>query len=189
MKPSWEDVPRSRFSFPSAFKMSTWMRRRREIAQALRGSQSLLMVDDEKSTVRTLEMTLRRLGYQVTAFTSPTKALEALRQRPGELDTVVTGQTMAKLRGFELAKQLLLTRADLPATLCTEHSDTVKESNAKDAGIREFLKKATGTRHWRRVSRCLSRANAVGSARTRCARRATGRRSRRGSRRSFRSGP
>ncbi len=102
----------------------------------------MLIVDDERSIARMQEIALKRLGYHVVAFTNATEALEAFRQKPSGPDIVVTDQTMPKLPGFELAKELLLTKPGLPIILCTGHSDTVKESDARAAGIRAFPEEA-----------------------------------------------
>ena len=112
---------------------------------ALRGSGSVLVVDDEKPIITIQETMLKLLGYKVTSFTSSTEALMAFRESPNEFDVIITDQTMPKMPGVELAKEMLKIRQDLPVILCTGHSDTVKESDAKAAGCRGYLKKPFDT--------------------------------------------
>ena len=105
------------------------------------GSESILFADDEESMVLMAELTLGRLGYKVTGCRNGAEALEAFRADPESFDLVITDQTMPKMTGASLAGELLRIRADLPIILCTGFSETVSEEQAKDVGVREYLKK------------------------------------------------
>ena len=54
---------------------------------------------------------------------------------------MVTDQTMPDVTGFELAKEILAIRADIPIIICTGFSDLVNADSAKAAGIRAFAMK------------------------------------------------
>nr|NJM02884.1 PAS domain S-box protein [Desulfobacula sp.] len=69
------------------------------------GSESILLVDDEKELLEAVKELLEDLGYAVSAFTNPVEALEAFRLNPGGVDIVITDMTMPGITGLELAKK------------------------------------------------------------------------------------
>jgi signal transduction histidine kinase len=106
-----------------------------------RGKERILLVDDEKAMVNTIQPIIERLGYKVTARTSSIEALEAFRANPGRFDLVITDFTMPNMTGMELAKTLLKLRSDIPIILCTGYSEHINEYKAIASGIREFILK------------------------------------------------
>ena len=105
------------------------------------GNESILFADDETSMVLMAEMALGRLGYKVTGCHNGAETLEAFRADPEGFDLVITDQTMPRMTGTALAGELLPMRPDLPIILCTGFSEAVNEEQAKDLGIRKYLKK------------------------------------------------
>ena len=101
----------------------------------------VMFVDDVGFNVELGVHTLERMGCEVEGFTSSREALEVFGREPGRFDLVVTDQTMPELTGYELARQLLEIRPDIPIVMVTGHSETVDAGKAKAAGIREFLMK------------------------------------------------
>ncbi|MBW2663801.1 MAG: response regulator, partial [Deltaproteobacteria bacterium] len=106
-----------------------------------KGSESILLVDDEEQIVFMVKQTLERLGYQVTIRTSSLDALEAFRAGPDKFDLVITDMTMPNMTGVQLAPKLLEIRSDIPIILCTGFSEITDANKAKALGIREFLMK------------------------------------------------
>ncbi len=111
-----------------------------------RGTERVLLVDDEEIQVRTLQAMLERLGYRVTAKTDPQEALKAFRARPDAFDLVITDMAMPRLRGDRLAAELLSIRGGLPIILCTGFSERVDEAGARAIGIRHFAMKPFSVR-------------------------------------------
>jgi len=106
-----------------------------------KGSERILLVDDQEQIVFMVKQTLERLGYQVATRTSSPDALEAFRAKPDEYDLVITDMTMPNMTGVELAPRLLEIRPDIPIILCTGFSELTDANKAKALGIREFLMK------------------------------------------------
>ena len=106
-----------------------------------KGSEHILLVDDEKEIVQMVQLTLERLGYRVAVRTSSVEALEAFRAKPDEYDLVITDMTMPNMNGGELASRLLEIRADIPVILCTGFSELLHEKKLKEIGIREHVMK------------------------------------------------
>jgi PAS domain S-box-containing protein len=106
-----------------------------------RGSESILFVDDEERQVETAKRTIESLGYNVTAVTNSTEALELFCRNPGSFDLVITDQMMPLMSGTTLAKHILSIRADIPIIVITGFSETVSPRTAHAHGIRELAMK------------------------------------------------
>ena len=106
-----------------------------------RGSEQVLLVDDEKVAVDAIQSMLTNLGYKLTARTSSIEALEAFQNSPQAFDLVITDMTMPNMTGRELAKEIMSIRKDIPIILCTGFSDQVDEHKAKAMGISAFVMK------------------------------------------------
>ncbi len=125
---------------------------------APRGSERILLVDDEPQIVATVSETLRRLGYDVTTAASGNEALKTFLDRPQYFDLIVTDQTMPDLAGIDLARRMLEARGNLPIILITGYSEAVSPEKAKSAGITEFVMKPIGKREMAEaVRRALNR--------------------------------
>jgi PAS domain S-box-containing protein len=105
------------------------------------GRERILLVDDEEALVDMGKAILETLGYQVTARKDSREALEVFRKQPGAFDLIITDMTMPFLTGKELSEKMIALRPDTPIILSTGFSDLVDESQAKEAGIREFVTK------------------------------------------------
>ncbi len=105
------------------------------------GSESILLVDDEKALQDIGEKMLRHLGYRVVAVGGSTEALELFRRSPKAFDLVITDMTMPHMTGEELARELLAIRAGLPIILCSGYSEKIKPENVRQLGIRDYLLK------------------------------------------------
>ena len=106
-----------------------------------KGHGHILFVDDEEWLVEMWQEILESMGFEVVSHTVSQEALEAFRVQPEKYDLVITDQTMPHMAGFELAKEMLKIRADLPIILCTGYSEVVTPEKAKEAGIREYVMK------------------------------------------------
>ena len=105
------------------------------------GTEVMLLVDDEEGLLKAQRKIFERLGYKVEIHSSSLDALEAFNRNPEYYDIVITDQTMPKMTGAQLAKQLIALRPDIPIILCTGFSDVISEEEAKSIGIKEFIMK------------------------------------------------
>ncbi|MDX2472738.1 MAG: response regulator [Candidatus Krumholzibacteria bacterium] len=106
-----------------------------------RGTERILLVDDEELLCEMGQDILERLGYRVTKMCNSLEALELFRNERDQFDLVITDQTMPDLTGAELSHQLLKIRPEIPIILCTGYSNQVDEQSAKAIGIKEFTNK------------------------------------------------
>lgn len=105
------------------------------------GTESILLVDDEHGLVDAYGKMLGRLGYRVTGVESSPEALGIFRASPDDFDLVITDQTMPKLPGIDLAREILRIRPEIPVLLCSGYSETIDKEAASRAGIRDFVLK------------------------------------------------
>ncbi|MFH1155402.1 MAG: response regulator [Pseudomonadota bacterium] len=107
----------------------------------IKGSGHILVVDDQKEVLDVMVSMLSRIGYETTALTDATRALELFRAAPGSFDMVITDQTMPNLPGDKLAEKLLAIRPDLPIVLCSGYTSLISEEQALKIGIKVFESK------------------------------------------------
>lgn len=86
-----------------------------------RGSESILLVDDEDDVLATQRRVLMRLGYRVSAFSDPVTALAAFAKEPERFDIVLTDLVMPGMNGETLAREVRRLRPDCPIILCSAY--------------------------------------------------------------------
>jgi two-component system cell cycle sensor histidine kinase/response regulator CckA len=90
---------------------------------APRGSETILLVEDE-ALVRSLEVeTLEERGYTVLEAHSPGHALELCRQHEGTIDLLLTDVVMPEMNGHELAGQLAVIRPSMKVLYSSGYAD------------------------------------------------------------------
>lgn len=112
-----------------------------EKSELPRGTERILLVDDEQAAIMAIQPLLERLGYRITAKTDSLEALNLFRGAPDAFDVVITDQTMPHLTGKDLAVELMSIRPDVPIILCTGFSEQIDEAGARDMGIKAFVHK------------------------------------------------
>jgi len=100
-----------------------------------------LVVDDEPAVLAVTCAMLEHAGLNTVAFHDAEEALARFRRNPKDFDMVVTDQTMPRMTGVELIRQIHQVRPHLPVILCTGFSDHVNEENAAEFGVTAFLRK------------------------------------------------
>ncbi|MCP3951694.1 MAG: response regulator, partial [Desulfobacterales bacterium] len=106
-----------------------------------RGTEQILLVDDEEAIVLMEKQMLEGFGYSVVSRTSSVEALEAFRSDPGKFDLVISDMAMPNMSGDQLASELIIIRPDIPILLCTGFSERISGERATTLGIKGFLMK------------------------------------------------
>jgi CheY-like chemotaxis protein/anti-sigma regulatory factor (Ser/Thr protein kinase) len=110
-------------------------------AGATRGSERILLIDDEKQIIDMEQQILERLGYKVTPKTDSEEALEEFAALPDRFDLVITDMTMPKMTGDQLARKLMEIKPGIPVILCTGFNESITEEKALAMGIDKFIMK------------------------------------------------
>ena len=106
-----------------------------------KGTERLLLIDDELAIVKLNQTILERLGYQVIVQTSSTDALALFKSNPEAFDLVLTDMTMPKITGEKLAQEMMGIRPSLPIILCTGYSKKLLQTPANYCNIKAVLTK------------------------------------------------
>jgi PAS domain S-box-containing protein len=106
-----------------------------------RGSERILLVDDEPDIVAGARIILEKLGYQVETFSNGQEALEAFWADPDRFDLIFTDQTMPQLTGVELAQEIVKVRPHLPIVICTGFSESLTPEQIRAMSIAELVMK------------------------------------------------
>ena len=110
-------------------------------ALPLRGSERVLLVDDEELVLGALSQGLERLGYTVTVESSSLAALDRFKKAPGAFDLVITDQTMPQMPGLELSKAIHAVRPAIPIIIITGFSPQLNGKSAQSLGVAGILGK------------------------------------------------
>jgi len=109
--------------------------------QLPRGTEHILLVDDEKEIVLIEQQMLERLGYKVTTCAGSMDALTVFQASPLKFDMIITDMTMPNMTGDQLACEIIKIRPEIPIILCTGFSEYMNNEKAKSMGIRKFVLK------------------------------------------------
>jgi nitrogen-specific signal transduction histidine kinase/CheY-like chemotaxis protein len=73
---------------------------------ATRGSETILVVEDEPAILALTKTMLERLGYQVLVASSPGQAIQVAAEYTGQIHLLMTDVVMPEMNGRDLASQL-----------------------------------------------------------------------------------
>jgi two-component system cell cycle sensor histidine kinase/response regulator CckA len=106
-----------------------------------RGSETILLVEDE-DLVRALELRiLRQHGYTVLSTAQGAQALLISQSHPGPIQLLVTDVVMPEMSGSELAERLNLLRPEMKVLFLSGHTDdAIIHHGVLDNGV-AFLQK------------------------------------------------
>ncbi|NEQ50036.1 MAG: hybrid sensor histidine kinase/response regulator [Leptolyngbya sp. SIO3F4] len=107
-----------------------------------RHTKTLMIVDDSSALRRTLELTLRKAGYQVLQAKDGRDALEQL-QRGALPDLIICDVEMPRLNGFEFLSQRRanLVWAKIPTVMLTSRGNHKHQTLAKHLGATDYFTK------------------------------------------------
>lgn len=104
----------------------------------LRGTQTILMVDDEDLLLTMGEMVLSSFGYRVITANNGQRAVELLEENAARIDLLITDMVMPKMSGRELIEKVRYLAPHLPI-ICT--SGYVRSKSAEENSSEIYLQK------------------------------------------------
>jgi PAS domain S-box-containing protein len=99
-----------------------------------RGSETILLVEDNDMVLAAVRRTLTRAGYRVLEAKNGTKAIQVYDQNAGAIDLVITDLVMPEMGGYDLERVL---RSRDPGVRVLFISGYSKESLARPATVPE----------------------------------------------------
>jgi PAS domain S-box-containing protein len=106
-----------------------------------RGSERVLLVDDEQTVLELQKTVLERLGYTVTVCDNGLDALEKIRRNPDGYDLVISDMTMPVMTGDQLASEVMKIQKELSIILCTGFSRRLQKLEIDKLGVRAVVMK------------------------------------------------
>jgi two-component system cell cycle sensor histidine kinase/response regulator CckA len=92
-------------------------------AVALRGSETVLLIDDEKSIRDVLTLMLTNGGYKVLAFSDPAEVLAHCRKKDAKIDLLLTDVVMPSMDGIKLAELVTSIRPGIKVIYMSGYTD------------------------------------------------------------------
>jgi len=102
-----------------------------------KGKERILVVDDEEAVAQMVKAMLENVGYQVTVRTSSVAALELVTENPGAFDLLLTDQTMPRLTGTSLAREVKALQPSLSVIVISGFLEVNLSGDLVDAFIQK----------------------------------------------------
>ncbi len=106
----------------------------------------ILLVEDEEVLGRMERRQLESLGHSVTLFQDSVEALAEFQRRGGEFDLLITDNTMPRLTGLGLAKEIASLRPELPVLMVSGYADHAQADVLEAHGVDAVLAKPHSAR-------------------------------------------
>ena len=121
-----------------------------------RGSERILVVDDEDAVRIIMQRSLEHLGYQVTAVSAGEEAVNLYRDDPEHFDLVVIDMIMPEMSGEELFRQLKEIDSGVSVLIASGYSSDSRTKAILDNGGLGLLRKPFAVEELaQEVRRCL----------------------------------
>jgi signal transduction histidine kinase/CheY-like chemotaxis protein len=113
---------------------------------AVRGHETILLVEDEPSFLKLAASMLERLGYTVLAAGTPGAALRIARAHAGDISMLITDVIMPEMNGRDLARNLLSLYPRLKRIFMSGYTaDVIAHQGVLDEGT-HFIQKPFTTK-------------------------------------------
>lgn len=109
--------------------------------QLLKGSEHVLIVEDEPMILQMTEMTLSKLGYKTLTAASPHEALALAENPQTKIDLLLTDVVMPEMDGKELARKLAEIRPDLKTIFMSGYTRETMTKYGLESAKSPFIQK------------------------------------------------
>jgi len=120
-----------------------------------RGSERILLVDDEETILKLQKEIFEYIGYRVYAATNAFSALEEFKKNPCGFDLVITDQNMPNITGLKFAEELVKIRPDIPIILCTGYDAELMAGKVNISAVRKLVLKPLPIHDWAKIIRVV----------------------------------
>lgn len=105
------------------------------------GSSTILLVEDEKSILKTVRMILESAGYEVITASRPGIAIRMAREHVGDIDLLMTDVVMPEMNGRELAGHIIAYHPKIKRLFMSGYTaDVIARHGVLDEGV-NFIQK------------------------------------------------
>jgi PAS domain S-box-containing protein len=129
-----------------------------------RGTETILLVEDEDAVRNVARLVLESRGYRVLEAANGVEGLEVARRHAGTIDLLLSDLVMPRMNGQQLAERLAVESPAVRVLLMSGYPDRVVPSGAATDPRFEFLSKPfQPSTLARRVRECLDRGGVPAS--------------------------
>jgi len=106
-----------------------------------RGSETVLLVEDEKAILDTGKAILEYLGYSVLTAGTPGEAIRLVQDHPGDIQLLISDVVMPEMNGRELVERLMAMNPGLKCLYISGYtSSVIAHRGVLDEGV-NFIQK------------------------------------------------
>ena len=109
--------------------------------QDYRGTECILLVDDEQAVLKVNTYLLGGLGYEIHAADGGDKALDILKQR--DVDLILLDMVMPGMDGVATLRGIRASRPDQKVIIFSAYADPEKVEEVRSLGVYAYLIKPT----------------------------------------------
>lgn len=107
----------------------------------VRGTETVLLVEDETAILGLVRSVLEKFGYSVLATSDPTEAVALAQERPGPIHLLVTDVVMPGMSGKELREKMTVLYPNIQTLFISGYTaDVIADHGVIDEGV-YFLQK------------------------------------------------
>lgn len=110
----------------------------------LKGTEKILLVDDEIAVLKLESLLLERYGYHIETMDNSKEAFIEIKNNPDKYDLLITDMTMPGMTGDQLTQEIRKVNSKLSIIICTGFSATMTPERAKSIGANGMLMKPVG---------------------------------------------
>ncbi len=112
-----------------------------QVEEALRGKETVLLVDDEDMIVDIGKEMLKGLGYEVLTAKGGKEALETYRENQNKIDVIILDMIMPKMGGGDVYDRLREINPEIKVLLSSGYSMNSEAKNILERGCNSFIQK------------------------------------------------
>ncbi|MCJ7771788.1 MAG: response regulator, partial [Desulfobacterales bacterium] len=109
--------------------------------EVLKGTETVLFVDDEKRVIESVQEMLKELGYKVIVAQSGEEAIFVMKTNHHTIDLAIIDMIMPGMDGYELYNEIKAIKKDFKVLLSSGYSKNSYTENILEQGCDGFIQK------------------------------------------------
>ena len=112
-----------------------------QVGDAVRGNETILIVEDEITILELITVILKNKGYNVLVADTPNAALEIIRTQAGSIHLVITDVIMPQMNGRDLMERIAQLQPGIKCLFMSGYTaDIIARQGILESGL-QFIEK------------------------------------------------